>query len=269
MAADRPSIDADVLRRVRQRCAYGCVVCGLPVYQYDHLLGWSETERHVESEITLLCGNHHDEKTRGRLPASVVERANANPHNVGLGVTTPYGLHFGGAEPAEMIIGGNRFTSTGVDMFPIVVDDTPLVAFTRSEGELRLHLNLWDCYNQPRLMIKDNVLIGRTDSWDMSYVGQVLTLRDGPGNISLRIRLEAPNRVTIDRARLMYNGVLVEVHSERVTVGRDVATFVRGKYSEVPVGILVGYCPIYGQGPLPFRFNVNRYPTHHEDDTGE
>ena len=30
-----------IQREVRQRCGFGCVVCGLPLYEYDHLLGWT------------------------------------------------------------------------------------------------------------------------------------------------------------------------------------------------------------------------------------
>ncbi len=40
----RPKIPLPIQREVRQRCGFGCVICGLPLYDYDHIIGWAETE---------------------------------------------------------------------------------------------------------------------------------------------------------------------------------------------------------------------------------
>lgn len=58
------------------------MVCGLPLYEYDHLLGWAAVQRHVAEEITLLCDKHHREKTLGLLSNEAVRAANANPLNL-------------------------------------------------------------------------------------------------------------------------------------------------------------------------------------------
>lgn len=70
---------------------------------------WAEVKRHVAEEITLLCDQHHREKTGGLLPKEVVAEANANPFNLRAGVSKPYNLHFSGKE-ACVEIGGNSFT---------------------------------------------------------------------------------------------------------------------------------------------------------------
>jgi hypothetical protein len=42
MAEDRPPIPLPVKRLVRQQCAFGCVLCGLPLYEYDHIVPYHE-----------------------------------------------------------------------------------------------------------------------------------------------------------------------------------------------------------------------------------
>ena len=62
------NIPLPIQREVRQRCGFGCVVCGMPLYEYEHLLGWAQVERHVATEITLLCDQHHREDLRSTAP---------------------------------------------------------------------------------------------------------------------------------------------------------------------------------------------------------
>ena len=106
----REDIPLPMQRKVRQRCGFGCVICGLPLYEYDHIFGWADTREHMAEEITLLCDKHHREKTSGLLPVEMVIEANSSPHNLRSGVSKPYDLHFSGSE-CEISIGGNRFTA--------------------------------------------------------------------------------------------------------------------------------------------------------------
>ena len=43
------------------------------------VLGYAITERHVADELTLLCNQHHAEKTKGLLPQDQAMKANAEP----------------------------------------------------------------------------------------------------------------------------------------------------------------------------------------------
>ena len=96
-------------RDIRRRCGFGCVFCGIPLYEYDHMLGWANTHTHVSEEITLLCDQHHREKTAGLLPIEVVREADANPFNLRSGSSKPYDLHFSG-DSCEAILGSNTLT---------------------------------------------------------------------------------------------------------------------------------------------------------------
>src|SRR4051794_27586019 len=121
MTQNRPDIPAPVRRQVRQRCGFGCVICGLPLYEYEHMYEWVHTHSHAADELTLLCDRHHAEKTKGLLPKAVVMNANAAPVNIRNGVSEPYGLHFSGSE-CEVNIGGNRFLSRGARLVPLLIN---------------------------------------------------------------------------------------------------------------------------------------------------
>jgi len=69
-------------RIVRQRCGFGCVICGLPIYQYDHMYGYTVETADDPTVITLLCARHHEryskphviEKKKSPLAASNASR---------------------------------------------------------------------------------------------------------------------------------------------------------------------------------------------------
>lgn len=68
----------------------------MPLYEYEHMEEWASVKRHVAEEITLLCDQHHREKTGGFLPKEMVRNADSDPFNLREGVSKPYCLHFSG-----------------------------------------------------------------------------------------------------------------------------------------------------------------------------
>jgi hypothetical protein len=92
-------------REVRQRCGFGCVFCGLPLYEYDHVSEWATARQHVAENITLLCDRHHREKTNGLLPVEAVRDASQNPYNLREGVSKPYDLHYNGDSAVDCAVG--------------------------------------------------------------------------------------------------------------------------------------------------------------------
>jgi trigger factor len=143
-------IPLPIQREIRQRCGFGCVICGLPLYEYEHLLGSANLRRHVAEEITLLCDQHHREKTAGLLPIEKMIKANNTPYNLREGVSKPYDLHYSGEE-CEVVIGSNVFSTRdggyGTTLVPVSVDGTPLLGFILGDGHLLLNVNIFAEYN--------------------------------------------------------------------------------------------------------------------------
>jgi len=182
----------------------------MPLYEYEHMLGWAEVRRHVPAEITLLCDQHHRERTSGLLPIETVTAADADPFNLRAGVSKPYDLHYAGTE-CEAIIGGNSFTIAdagyGTSMAPVVIDDVPLLGFILADGHLLLHVNLFDECNNLVLRIANNQLVYSTTPWDVRLTGRRLEIREGSGRFLIDMTFEVPNRIRIDRGRFLLNGV--------------------------------------------------------------
>lgn len=210
-----------IQREVRQRCGFGCVICGMPLYEYEHMEEWALVERHVADEITLLCDQHHREKTGGLLPKELVRQANADPYNLRERTSKPYSLHFSG-KTAEVIIGSNSFTCDdqgyGTAMIPLSVDGVALVAFLMGDGHLLLNLVVFDEYNVPVLHIKNNQLYYSTIPWDIQLVGTTLTIREAHRKILLEVEFSPPSKITINRGRFLRNGIEVLVRPDNILI---------------------------------------------------
>lgn len=245
-----------IQREVRQRCGFGCVVCGLPLYDYDHLLGWAVVQRHVGEEITLLCNKHHREKTSGLLSNEAVFAANEKPHNLQRGVSTPYDLHYSGDE-CQVIIGGNRFRQSdqGEDssLIAIAVDGIVLVGFRFVDKHYLLNVLALDEDNLPMLEIVDNVLWYSLSPWDIAWVGRRLTIREALRAFLLEIQFNPPNHVHIERGHLLVNGVEFLISPNETVINGK--TIVSGNDFVGGWGVTVGE-PI--GGGLGIR-RVNRY----------
>ena len=210
-------IPSPIRRAVRQRCGFGCVICGLPLYEYEHLLGYAELARtrppedvHHAEEITLLCDRHHREKTSGLLPIDDVICANQDPFNLRAGVSKPYDLHYSGTD-CEVVIGNNTFTwhapSEGAFFAPLVIDGLPLIAFTLQDNHVLLQLVVFDEFNEPMLTIGENRLNYSTIPWDIEFVGRNLIVREAHRKILIDMVFDVPGRIEISRGRFLRNGV--------------------------------------------------------------
>lgn len=236
-------IPLPIRREVRQRCGFGCVVCGMPLYEYEHMLGFANVRRHVAEEITLLCDQHHRERTSGLLPIDQVIEANHAPYNLREGVSKPYNLYYSGVE-CEAVIGGNRFTTQdqghGTVMVPVSVDDIPLIGFILSDGHLLLNLNVFDENNNLVLRIVNNELFYAASPWDIELVGKNLLIRESQRNFLVDMTFEPPHTVRINRGRLLCNGVEIIIRPEHILVTNN-RTLVTGCQAiNCPGGLVIG-----------------------------
>jgi hypothetical protein len=238
------NIPLPIQREVRQKCGFGCVICGMPLYEYEHMEEWAEVKRHIADEITLLCDRHHREKTGGLLPKEVVREANKNPYNLRENVSKPYNLHFSGSE-AHIEIGGNSFTCTdqgyGTAMVPISVDGTPLIGLVLADGHLLLNLVIFDEFNVPVLHIKNNQLFYSTEAWDIQLVGTTLTVREAHRKILAEIDFQPPSKVVISRGRFLRNGVEILVRPTNILVTNNSMLISKCHADNCYGGLIIGH----------------------------
>jgi len=182
----------------------------MPLYEYEHMLEWSQVQRHVAEEITLLCRLHHGEKTNRLLPVEVVAAANSNPYNIRTGVSRQHFLHYSG-QAVKLRVGDSCFEYTnlpnGAFVAPLVMDGLPIVGFRLDQDELLLNFIAFNEINKPILQIVDNELIYDTSQWDIEWIAQNLTIREGRGRILLELIFSPPSEIVIAKGRLLRNGI--------------------------------------------------------------
>lgn len=243
------NIPLPIQREVRKRCGFGCVICGFPLYEYDHLKEWAIVREHKAEDITLLCDKHHKEVTTGLLPRTKVVEANKNPFNLREGKSSEMFLHFEG-NSCEVHIGGNSFTTETngeySESIPILIDGIPIVAFILQDNQLLLNVNIFDEFNQIVMRIVNNELSYTTSPWDIQLVGTTLTIREKVRKFLLRIKFEPPNKIFIEKARLLCNGVEILVDEDSILITNN-NTLIRGcKANNCHGGLIIGGKPIGG-----------------------
>ena len=95
MPEKRPEIPEEIKRKVRQECYFGCVICGSPFFDYDHIVPYSQVKEHTVENLALLCRTHHNDKTPIKNPRLSIERvleARINPFNKDKSYTSSYKL---------------------------------------------------------------------------------------------------------------------------------------------------------------------------------
>lgn len=257
MASDRAPVPDPIKRDVRRRCGFGCVICGLPIYEYDHMTPYSQVGKHEASNLTLLCPDHHSQKTRGLLAEAAVRAADASPANLKAGVSRPMAV-LGGTEQLTVVLGGNYFVSPGGSFFaPLVVDDVVLLGVEVQDGQALLHALFFNQYNEPVLRVVASEVVYAVDAWDIEFMGQALTLRSAPRQIQLRMSFDPQGEVTIDRAELYCNGAHISVEGRSVVVAGE-PVMVRGNTFQAPIGLGIGWAPPDWPGS-GMRFRPSRY----------
>lgn len=168
-------IPEQVKRRVRRECYFGCVICGLPLFQYDHIELFSARQDHDIDNIALLCPNHHDQKTRGLLPTAKVASARKKPRNASRTRSTSMDLSFS-SDAAKFRLGSIAIESEPLavgEIFPALTIGGRLVYGAENcDGHLLLHAAVCDAAGETILQIVRGELALNTGVFDFKHVGK-------------------------------------------------------------------------------------------------
>ncbi|RSS77795.1 HNH endonuclease [Streptomyces sp. WAC06128] len=220
MAKKRPPVPEPIKRQIRQRCGFGCVICGLPLYEYEHMSEWSNVKRHDPDEMTLLCPTHHAEKTRGLLPVAEVRAANRQPFNFRSGQSESFPLRYSGDSCLVKAGGGTwrqDFTQDAVVPL-VVIRGCPVVEIKKQDERLLLSMRIYSKQGKLLLKIIENELVFSVASWDVELTGRRLTIRGGARDILAQIEFHTPDVIVITRGVFAFGGFQVQVEPEFIYV---------------------------------------------------
>ena len=194
---------------IRQSSGFGCVVCGLGFYDYEHVdPEFNDATEHDPNRITLLCPNHHGDVTRNRLPKSEITRHMLNPAALKAGFS--FGpLYYSGGD-ITVTMGDSVFTNVP---YPIAVGGIPMISITPPEedGPIQISAIMASTDGSPMLTIIKNEWRASVSKWDINTVGNRVTIRNGARNIGLRFRNDPGEGIVFERARIGFAGLRLDV----------------------------------------------------------
>ena len=202
-------ISAGVLRQVRERCGFGCVICGSMFYQYDHLgIEFKDADKHDPDKIVLLCGGCHDRKNRNFLSTETILRHAKVPR--AKQDSFSWGELDLGIEFPEVLMGkiiARRSSSLlnvfGENIFSILPPEEEGLPF-------RVNACIYNKEGELVVKIVNNEFQPLASNWDVEVVGGKVSVRSALGVFDLVIRSEPPHRLVIERLNMIYKGVTIE-----------------------------------------------------------
>jgi hypothetical protein len=187
----RAELSAATKREVRQRCGFGCVICGSVIVQYHHFdPPFADATEHRADGITLLCGGCHDKVTRRLWSDDKVRAANTNPKAKQSSARELLDL----SAPVYLVLGTMIFVGTG----PLIcLGDDCLLELTFTPQGTSLNARFFDEQNRPTVVIADNELQFCADAWDVEAIGPTFVVRRGPNNIVFKAQIHPPHGVYV------------------------------------------------------------------------
>ena len=230
------------------------MICGLPLFEYDHIRPWAEVKHHNVQNLTLLCPDHHAEKTKGLLPLSDLVKANNKPASKSAGHTKPFRLRFAGQECVfrcgdQGVFKGSR-KSTGPLLIPILIHGLAPFSVRFEEKHLLLNIVGFDEAGAIQMSIVDSELVMAANNWDVQFIGSRLSVRSGRGKFVIEVEFQPPNEIIIWRYEVSYKGTNFKLCPDDITFsyggGSKFVLKGPGGMIQAAIGINVGNSPTSG-----------------------
>jgi hypothetical protein len=211
------SIPESVKRQVRQRCGYGCVICGTAIVEYEHVRPtFAKAKVHDPDGIVLLCPTCHSQKTRNflsdRRVLEAMERPKAKQDGFAFSDLEHHASH------PYIIFGGMTLKHCPT---PLQITGIPLIRIEGAEvarGPYQISANFFDESGAPSLFINKNEWLVSAYSWDMEAVGGRITVRTGPGEIALQLLFDPGQGIVVERLRMHCGGYFIKASHEKLEV---------------------------------------------------
>jgi hypothetical protein len=211
------TIPAEVKRLVRQRCGFGCVICGLGIVQYEHVdPEFKDARTHDPDCIALLCPQCHAKVTTRMWSKARVKLAMRSPKCKQVGYTREF---FDFIEDHPMIrFGGVLLRNCPT---PIQVAGYPLFSIKPPESPdapFLLSGMFTDANGNVSLVIEDNEWQAFTTAWDIEVQGQSITIRERHRAVHLVLRVNPPRELIVEKLSMSLGGIGFEANGDFLRV---------------------------------------------------
>lgn len=230
-------IPEDIKKAVRKRDGFGCILCAVPIVDYEHVDPlFTDAHEHKAECITLLCPNCHRKVTGGQISKDIVKAAMLSPAAKKTGQIGDQ-IYFCDVHP-EIIFAGARFTNCQI---PIRAFGEDIVFIEQEDEKFFLTAKLWDSCGKQTLQIKRNQWIASTDNiWDFKVIGNRFHIQEKEQKPAMIIRVENNSSLIIERFDMLLN------NSMRFTGDQDKVTLNGTVYQTMSIsdcvyGMILGF----------------------------
>jgi hypothetical protein len=188
------------------------VICGDAIFTFEHIEpGFANASEHDPKKITLLCGSHQLESTKGLLSKSKIRDADQHPYCKQLGHARHI-FDLGGARPI-ILLGGNDFTECGPRI--VIEGETLFEVFApeRHSHRWRLSAQFKDSSDRVICEIKENELLINSENSDVQQTARRFSMSIN-GTLYLEMELQPPTSMIIRQ-------FCMETHCGIITIGED------------------------------------------------
>lgn len=232
-------IPAGDKRKVRKRCGYGCVICGMGIYTYEHIdPPFSEAKEHNPKKITLLCGSCQLKVTKGIWSKDKVKGANSNPKCLQKGYTNDL---FDIRKPFGVNLGRIYFykNSSG-DLLKIGDKELLSIRFSAKEPPMITGV-FYDDKTKLSFEIKDNEWFGDIKFWDIETVGNKIIVRSSTRKIFVEVTAKPPHIISINRINMSIRGMGIRTNED---TGQIMLYSPKAKHIDVSSGVIATSGPV-------------------------
>lgn len=203
-------IPAGIRRRVRQELGFGCVICGCPIYDYDHIEEFSIVKEHESRNLVLLCPTHHREKGNNLLSIEKIQLAKAEAKSRKW--TSNHAIEVG---HYLVDIGGNRIVSLGGGVFDICG-----FGYFLFDQNSRIHAAFFDESGAVVLKIVESEYQLSSDVWDIESSGGAIVFRKKLRDVFLKIDIDANSKIISVTGKVEIDGSVLELRENGFFVNR-------------------------------------------------
>ena len=235
---NRRAIPEEIKRKVRKRCRFGCVICGNPIVEYEHIKEYHKERAHEEKNITLLCPNHHSMVTKGLISKDVVIQSNKNPFNNDKSKSKSISLIFNN-DIARLYMGDNVFIQEpfqNEDIFTCLeINQKKIIYFKKEEGVLLFSCFIFDKIGNAIFAMLNNELVFSLKKWDVTLIGKSLIIREASRDIILDISFGED--VRINKMNLLFDKRNIIIKNNNLIIGGNVFSGLKVTNCEIAVSI--------------------------------
>lgn len=228
-----PDLSPETRSDLRYYCGFGCVRCGVTIYQYLSLPAVKDKKQDMHEEATLLCPTCHTLVEEGRLTPAQVHVFHANP--------VARQRHFArdrlpfSNDMPELAVGGSRAVRD--TPIPLSLGGEPLLLFApprQGVGATRISLRLGGGDGEPVQIIDGNEWVATEGAWTFTHRGDRFVMAEVQGDGLTILRIVQRNRIAVEHLRTSIRGRRIEATPDWVEV--DGRRFV----DRIASGVLIG-----------------------------